>query len=89
MSGLSIPKSLPAGSVVDKGGMFLPPWMGRMSLLMVMANALVQSGPTAQRPTQDLWPGRPYFDTDLGANGRPIWVNSDASGWVDADGNAI
>lgn len=50
--------------------------------------ALTQSGTTAQRPTEGLWAGRMYFDTDLGANGKPIWVNKSGTGWVLADGTA-
>jgi hypothetical protein len=48
-----------------------------------------QSGTTAQRPTKLLWTGRRYFDTSLGANGKPIWVNKTATGWVDAAGNTV
>lgn len=48
--------------------------------------AAQQSGTTAQRPTTNLWPGRPYFDTSLGTNGKPIFVNKAATGWVLADG---
>lgn len=48
--------------------------------------AVSQSGVTADRPTKLLWPGRPYFDTSLGAHGKPIWVNKTATGWVLADG---
>lgn len=50
--------------------------------------ATQSSGPTSKRPTKDLFPGRFYFDTSLGANGKPIWVNKNATGWVLADGTA-
>ncbi len=50
--------------------------------------AVSQSGTTANRPTANLWPGRMYFDTSLGANGKPIWVNKVGTGWVLADGTA-
>lgn len=46
------------------------------------------SGTTANRPTTNLYPGKFYFDTSLGANGRPIWQNKTATGWVLADGTA-
>lgn len=48
-----------------------------------------QSGTTAQRPIEDLYPGRPYFDTSLGAYGKKIFVNKDLSGWVDSSGNVV
>ncbi len=47
------------------------------------------SGTTANRPTKLLWPGRMYYDTTLAANGKPIWVNKGATGWVDATGAAV
>lgn len=39
--------------------------------------AVGEFGPTAQRPTEGLWVGRPYFDTTLG---EPVWY--DGSTWV-------
>lgn len=44
------------------------------------------SGTTADRPTNDLFPGRFYFDTSLGANGKPIWIAKDGATWILADG---
>ena len=48
-----------------------------------------QAGTTAQRPTTNLYAGRYYFDTSLGANGKPIWLNKNATGWIDATGAAV
>lgn len=50
--------------------------------------SVYESGTTAQRPVTGLWPGRIYFDTSLGANGKPIFCNKTATGWVLADGTA-
>jgi hypothetical protein len=47
------------------------------------------SGTTANRPTTNLYPGKFYFDTSLGANGKPIWQNKTATGWVDATGAGV
>lgn len=44
------------------------------------------SGPTAKRPVENLYPGRYYFDTSLGALGKPIWIGSNGTTWVTADG---
>lgn len=61
---------------------------GRALVAQVVA-ALTFSGTTAQRPTKFLWAGRPYFDTSLGAAGKPIWRNKDNTGWIDATGAAV
>lgn len=44
------------------------------------------SGTTAERPVKDLFPGRFYFDTSLGANGKPIWIAKNGVTWILADG---
>jgi len=46
---------------------------------------LKQFGTTANRPTSDLWQGRPFFDTTLG---QPIWYDLANTEWVDATGGA-
>lgn len=38
------------------------------------------------RLTTNLEPGLMFFDTNLN---KPIWVNKDGTGWVDANGNAV
>ena len=38
------------------------------------------------RPTTNLEPGMMWFDTTLN---KPIWVNKDGNGWVDANGNPV
>jgi hypothetical protein len=63
-----------------------PEEMAWLEQLARIVNASVGSGTTANRPTEFLYPGRPYFDTDLGANGKPIFVKKGGSGWVTADG---
>lgn len=64
------------------------PWGNWFSLAQNILFATSQSGPTANRPTKNLYVGRVYFDTSLGANGKPIWVRKDMAGWVLADGTA-
>lgn len=65
-------------------------WRNFFQAVFSICNALTQSGTTAKRPTANLWKGRMYFDTSLGANGgRPIWVASVTAGvavWVDSAG---
>lgn len=65
-----------------------PPTAQWFSKLQLLVNASVKSGTTANRPAQHLFPGRFYFDASLGANGKPIWCNKTATGWVLADGTA-
>ena len=77
----------------DSGGGFrlvsvAESWRNFFVAVYNICNAQAQSGTTANRPTTLLWPGRRYFDTDLGANGKPIFVKKGGSGWVLADGTA-
>jgi hypothetical protein len=79
--------------VLDKIGTtqlktFAAAWIEFFSSVYYSITYLQQSGTTAQRPTKNLYPGRPYFDESLGAEGKPIWVNKTATGWVYADGTA-
>lgn len=46
--------------------------------------AIYQSGTTSERPTDNLWVGRPYFDTTLG---YPIWYRG--SVWVNSSGTPV
>lgn len=48
-----------------------------------------QSGTTANRPKVGLYAGRFYFDTSLGANGKPIWVAKDNKTWIDATSTPV
>lgn len=64
------------------GSFQLPPaWLLWFEKLRIRGGAVGDSGTTANRPTSNLYIGRPYFDTTLG---QPIWY--DGSGWVDATG---
>jgi len=75
----------------DDGGRLVEVNQGWRNFFVAVYNicfALTQSGTTAQRPTSLLWAGRMYFDTSLGANGKPIWRNKGNTGWVLADGTA-
>jgi len=68
----------PNGSDVSKG------WKEFFSAAQQILFAVSQSGTTAQRPTQFLWVGRPYFDTTLGF---PVWWTGPAvPDWVDSTG---
>jgi len=64
-------------------------WGNWFSQVRLICFAQQESGTTANRPVTNLYPGRRYFDTSLGANGRPIWVRKDGVGWVDATGAAV
>jgi hypothetical protein len=74
--------------MTDESGLLTSPWAQWVSQAYMVTFASQHSGTTAQRPTKQLYPGRVYFDTSLGANGKPIWVNKAATGWVLADGTA-
>lgn len=64
------------------------PWANWMSQTWQIAFDAQNSGTTAQRPTDNLYVGKPYFDTSLGTKGKPIWLGKDEATWVLADGTA-
>lgn len=72
-----------------KGEAVDPNWYVLWSKAAKWINENSQSGTTAQRPTERLYAGRHYFDTSLGAKGKPIWRNKDNDGWVDASGSSV
>lgn len=75
--------------VLKERAVWTEPWSNWLSQVRLICFAQQESGTTANRPTKNLYPGRRYFDTSLGANGRPIWVRKDGAGWVDAAGVAV
>lgn len=77
--------NLPAG---DALAVWTPAWSNWFSQAWAILVSEQQFGTTAQRPTRGLWIGRRFFDTDLGARGKPIFVSKDGATWVLADGTA-
>lgn len=77
------PNATPVG-----GGPLPPEWQTFFMAGYLSARLDYGSGTTAQRPTNDLRTGGRYFDTSLGALGKPIFVNKNGTGWVLADGTA-
>ena len=75
----------PDGKLVSVGR----PWAAWFQQVFYITFAQAQSGTTAQRPTTNLYPGRPYFDVSLGAHGKKIFVDKDSTGWVDSSGNVV
>jgi len=75
-------------AVADQNGKAVPSWAQWFQQVYGLCFDVQNSGTTAQRPTKFLYPGKFYFDTSLGANGKPIWLNKNSSGWVLADGTA-
>ena len=81
---LSAPIKTP---VIDESGRTSHEWLvffGKLSKIVG-----VVSGPTSGRPTTGLYPGMMYFDTSLSTHGKPIWINKDGSGWIDATGTSV
>lgn len=69
-----------SGPVTDDSGPTRG-WLKWFRVVTDAINALRQSGTTAQRPTVNLWVGRPYYDTTLET---PVWW--DGSNWVNGSG---
>lgn len=77
----------PDGSVHSGG--FSREWVAFMTKLKNDAVWRGRSGTTAQRPTDGLEVGTPYYDTTLG---KPIWVHTPAPApavWHDATGAVV
>ena len=88
-SPISIPPLNSALLVTDEDRAIWPtPWGNWMTAAGNILLAVSESGTTANRPVNGLYPGRMYFDISLGANGKPIWCRKDMGGWVLADGTA-
>jgi hypothetical protein len=74
--------SLPQSELVDMNRQPTLPWLQAISRIHRVAMAMQLSGTSAQRPTTNLWVGRPYFDTDLG---KPVWLKTvNPPEWIDA-----
>ncbi len=75
-------------SFIDESGTLTPASTVLMTLLRLAANAVTESGTTAQRPTVNLWIGRPFYDTTLN---KPIWVNAVTPSvvWKDSAGTTV
>lgn len=68
-------------------GRFLPWWYSWLQEAFRILFANQQSGTTAERPTEGLWRGRRYWDSDLQI---PIYVASlEPTVWKDAVGNTV
>lgn len=78
-----------AESLVDKSGKASNAFAQWLNQVFRIVFDVQNSGSTANRPSTNLYPGKPYFDTSLGANGKPIWVNKGSTGWVDATGAPV
>lgn len=62
-------------------------WMQWLQKIGLFAGSVSDSGTTANRPTSNLWIGRPYFDTTLG---YPIWVKTVSPVvWVNGAGTSV
>jgi hypothetical protein len=69
----------------NKVGWPLTVWQLWFSQVFDIVFDVSNSGTSAQRPTQRLYPGKPYFDTDLGI---PIWINGSGV-WVNSAGAPV
>lgn len=71
----------------QKGLQFGRWWMTWFNQAYAVLFAAQQSGSTANRPVNNLWIGRPFYDTTLS---KPIYVNSvNPTVWKDASGSTV
>ena len=75
--------------IAQKDGRLTLAWQAFFSSVHDWLGPVGNSGTTSQRPLDSsrnpLYIGQSYFDTSLGAHGKPIWVASrNPTVWVDA-----
>lgn len=77
----------PSGSpIVDDAGRVSKAWDALFTRWQRVLSAIVDKGTTAQRPTTNLWIGRTFYDTTLGA---PVYLQSyPPAVWVPFGGGA-
>lgn len=75
-------------ALFDKDGKVTKSGSEWLNLIWLAANSVTESGTTAQRPTANLWRGRPYYDFTID---KPIYVNAVTPSvvWKDAAGNTV
>ena len=66
-----------SGPFVNVDGRVTLPVATWLNVLWLVANSVSESGTTSQRPTKNLWVGRPFFDTTLV---KPVFW--DGSSWA-------
>lgn len=73
--------------LTDSAGRMSGAWMRWVQKIGLFAGSESDHGTTAQRPTSDLYIGRPFFDDTLG---HKIWVKTVSPVvWVDGVGNSV
>ena len=84
--GLSLPSLLAKARLTTA-------WTTFFSNAYEILNGMTLSGVSANRPTKFLYVSRRYFDTSLGAHGKPIWISSVNSAgvatWIDSQSNIV
>lgn len=70
--------------VVGKRARFPLSWLEFFRVLWIVTFDVQNSGATADRPTENIYVGKLYFDTDLGI---PVWWNG--TDWIDATGAVV
>ena len=91
---VEMPPALSQMFETDEKGQILalkPEWASFFHSLQNIAWLESRSGPTASRPTSSTtrFVGMKYFDTSLGASGKPVFLAiASSNAWVLADGTA-
>lgn len=78
---------IPDPQLVDGAGKATAPWQSWLSRVHSIVITGQQSGPTADRPTSQVWIGRQFFDTTLN---KPVFVAAvKPIVWRDAAGTVV
>jgi len=74
---MSLPKAPFQSAIQGAANLVEAVWQQWFDRVQEIISANTSSGPTAGRPTQNLFVGQQYFDTDLG---KPVYWNG--STWI-------
>lgn len=74
---MSLPKAPFQAAIQTTTNIVSVVWQQWFDRVQEIVNTNTSSGPTAGRPTQNLFVGQQYFDTDLG---KPVYWNG--STWI-------
>lgn len=77
----------PGVAFTDKAGNVHPAWAAWLTTAHQILQDTSASGTTTQRPTNQLYIGKPYFDTTIGMSIQVASVNPTV--WVNGVGAAV
>lgn len=85
---LGAPPAQDVLDVIERDGVrvarFRQPWLEWLKVMGIIVEDVQNSGTTAQRPTESLYPGKPFYDVTLG-----LPIVYDGTQWTDYAGAPV